>query len=117
MRGFNKVFLMGYLGSQPEVLVSKTGTNYAKLNMAVHRYKQASDGKWETLTEWHRIMVWGKKAELCSQHLSKGAPVAVEGHLSQHTVKDSEGREDRQTTITANEVHFLPNPKQVSLPL
>ncbi len=117
MRGFNKVFLMGYLGQPPELLVSKNGANYTKLSLAVHKALRSDDGTWETKTEWHRVMVWGKTAELCADHLHKGSALAVEGHLSQRKTKTTEGQEDIRTTIVASEVHFLPNPRQQTLPM
>lgn len=109
MRGMNRVFLMGYLGSSPELLVSKNGKNYTKINLAVSRRQRAENGEFENKTDWHRVVVWGKTAQNCCDHLERGAPVAVEGTLTQMKSIDSlKGTEFSQTLVTADEVHFLP---------
>ncbi len=116
MKGFTRVFLVGYLGSAPEMQKSKTGVSYTRLNVATHRSKQLEDGKWDTSTEWHKVTVWGPRAELCVNKLAKGAPLAIEGHLETYK-SEREGGPVSQVSIVANHVHFLPNPKQQSMKL
>jgi single-strand DNA-binding protein len=109
MRGMNRVFLMGYLGSSPELLVSKNGKNYTKINLAVSRRQRSENGEYENTTDWHRVVVWGKTAQNCCDHLQRGAPVAVEGSLTQlKSIDSTKGTESSQTLVTADEVHFLP---------
>lgn len=114
MKGFTRVFLIGYLGRDPELQTSKNGAPYTKLNVSTHRSRKLDDGKWDTSTEWHKIMVWGARAELCARSLSKGSPVAVEGYLESYKY-EREGGAVTQVAIVADHVHFLPNPKQQTL--
>ncbi len=116
MRGFTRVFLIGYLGGDPELQTSKNGSPYVKLSVSTHRSRKLENGKWENSTEWHKIMVWGSRAELCARSLAKGAPIAVEGYLESFKV-EREGGPVTQVAIVADQVHFLPNPKQKSLNL
>ncbi len=116
MRGMNRVFLMGYLGSSPELLVSKNGKNYTKINLAVSRRQRAENGEFENKTDWHRVVVWGKTAQNCCDHLERGAPVAIEGSLTQmKSIDSTKGTEFSQTLVTADEVHFLPRRKEAGL--
>lgn len=107
MYGVNRVFLVGYLGSDPQMSKSKNGKEYAKLNLATHRSSRMEDGEWRTTTDWHNVTVWGKRAETCSQHLKKGAKIMVEGFISNFERKNDDGETFRQTAITANNVEFF----------
>jgi len=111
MKGFNRVFLVGYVGGTPEIQKSRTGSPYTRLSVATHHSRKLEDGTWNTATEWHKVMVWGKKAELCAERLIKGAALAVEGHLESYQLERA-GEAFTQTSIVAEEVHFLPIPKQ-----
>ncbi len=116
MKGFTRVFLVGYVGGDPELQTSKGGSPYTRLSVSTHRAKKLEDGSWDTKTEWHKIIVWGARAELCARKLAKGSPIAVEGFLE--TFKyDREGGTVTLTNIVAEQVHFLPNPKQQNLRL
>jgi single-strand DNA-binding protein len=117
MKGFNKVFLIGYLGGDPELEMAKGGSPFTRLSLAVHRPHRNENGEWDSQTEWHRVMVWGKKAEICADHLQKGSPLAIEGHLSQYKREQEGGGTTTHTSIIAEEVHFLPNPRQAALPV
>lgn len=113
MRGINRVFLMGYIGSHPELLVSKNGKNYTKINLATTRRGRSDSGDWEDRTDWHRIVVWGQTAKSVCDHLQRGSPVAVEGCLTQiKSVDSAKGTESSQTLVTADQVHFLPRKKE-----
>lgn len=116
MRGINRVTLMGNLGSTPELLVSKNGKNFTKLNLAVTRRRRSSEtGEYEDKTDWHRVVVWGTHAQNCCSYLERGSAVAIEGSLSQmKTTDSSKGTESIQTFVTADEVHFLPRRKESS---
>ncbi len=114
MKGFSRVILIGYLGGTPELQTSKNGSNFTRLSVSTHRTRQQEDGKWNTSTEWHRVIVWGKRAEICVKHLTKGAPLAVEGILESYK-SEREGGTVNLTSIVAEHIHFLPNPKQQSL--
>jgi single-strand DNA-binding protein len=109
MQGFNRVFIIGYLGRPPELLTTKEGKPFAKMSVACHRARRGNDGQWETQTEWHRVTAWGKTAEQCAGFLDTGSPLAVEGHLSQYRPEVESGKPPViLTSIIADHVHFLP---------
>jgi single-strand DNA-binding protein len=122
MRGFTRVFMAGHLGQAPEMRVSKNGRNYAKFSLAVRHYVRNENGDLQSRTDWHRVMVWGKKAELVCTSLQKGAAIAVEGRLTQYTknqsadmsASDMNTSQASQTVtqIVADEVHFLNSKKE-----
>ena len=69
MNGINKVFILGFLGRDPEAVTAKSGSAYTKLNVATNRPWKNEDGKWVDKTDWHRVIVWGKRAEICATFL------------------------------------------------
>jgi single-strand DNA-binding protein len=107
MMGINRVFLLGYLGANPELQTTKLGKPFARLSMATHQRHKNEEGETQTTTQWHRIMVWGQVAELCKNYLQKGSPLAVEGSLSHFTGAREDGSPFSQTSITAHQVHFV----------
>ncbi len=112
MIGLNRVFLMGYLGADPEPRTTQNGKPYARLRLATtHRWKDAT-GKTKEVTEWHRVLVWGRRATNCQTYLHKGSPVAVEGEISSFK-SHREGAENQPpiVTIMAKEIHFIPSAK------
>ncbi len=98
MTGFNKIFIAGNLGRKPALHKSKNGKSFSFLQIATHRMSY-NEGTWDKKTDWHSVLVWGKKAELCERYLEKGSALAVEGFLENQT--------DNKTTIIAEDVHFL----------
>jgi single-strand DNA-binding protein len=72
MAGLNKVILVGNLGADPEMRYTASGTAVAKFSLATSRKFTGKDGQKQEKTEWHRIVAWGKLAEICGQYLSKG---------------------------------------------
>ena len=75
----NKVILVGRLGADPELKTLSSGQSVANFNIATSENWVDRDGQKQERTEWHRIVVWAKLAEVCRQHLSKGRQVYVEG--------------------------------------
>lgn len=105
MKSMNRVFLMGHLGHAPELMESKNGRPYARLNIATHRARpKGGDGESETLTDWHSVFVWGKQAEICAEHLQRGALVFVEGYISYWQATDEKLY---KSAIQADSVQFL----------
>lgn len=82
MRSLNKVILIGYLGANPELQISKAGKAYSRLRLATHRSFQNAEDQWETKTDWHSVFVWGPLAQRCCHDMQKGALVLVEGALT-----------------------------------
>lgn len=108
MKGVNRIFLMGRLGSEPKMQQTKSGRSFTALNIATNRQFKEANGATNTHTDWHRVTVWGQQGERCAQYLSKGQPVMVEGYLSTYERELPEGHKIQQTTITALSVEFLP---------
>lgn len=105
--GVNKVILIGRLGSDPEVRYTSAGGAVANFNMATNESWTDKSGQKQERTEWHRIVVWGKLAELCGQYLSKGRQAFVEGRLQTRDWADKDGVKRYTTEIVAQTVQFL----------
>jgi single-strand DNA-binding protein len=108
MAGVNKVILIGNLGRDPELRYTQSGQAVANFSLATsENWNDKTSGERIERTEWHRIVAWGKTAELCSQYLSKGRTVYVEGRLQTREYEDKEGIKRRTTEIVASNVTFL----------
>ena len=107
MSGINKVILIGRLGADPEVKTVGSGQQVARLSVATSENWTDKEGQKQERTEWHRIVVWGKLAELCGRFLAKGRQVYVEGRLQTRSWEDQQGAKKYTTEIVANTVQFL----------
>ncbi len=108
MSGVNKVIIVGRLGTDPELRYTPGGQAVAKLSVATSENWNDKQGQKQERTEWHRVVVWGKLAEVCGQHLSKGRQVYVEGRLQTRSWDDkTSGQKKYATEIVANTVQFL----------
>ena len=114
MNGINRVFILGYIGAQPELMTSKKGKPYVRLSVATHFNKRAEGGERESATTWHRVTVWGKNAELCRDRLTKGSALAVEGYLSRYTYEKEDGSDAQGFSVVARDVHFIGKKSGVS---
>ena len=95
----NKVILVGHLGRDPEVRSTQSGTPVANFTMATHRrWTNRETGERNEETEWHRIVVWGRQAEIAGQYLRRGRQVYVEGRLQTREWEDRQTGEKRWTT-------------------
>ena len=107
MSGVNKVILVGRLGADPETKTVTSGQTVCRLSVATSENWTDRDGQKQERTEWHRIVVWGRLAEICGQHLSKGRQVYVEGRLQTRSWEDQQGQKRYTTETVANTVQFL----------
>lgn len=107
MSGVNKVILVGRLGADPEIKTVGSGQSVARLSLATSENWTGKDGQKQERTEWHRIVVWGRQAENCAKHLSKGRQVYVEGRLQTRSWEDPQGQKKYSTEIVASTVQFL----------
>ena len=107
MAGINKVIIVGRLGQDPEVKTVAGGNTVARLNVATSENWNDKSGQKQERTEWHRVVVWGKLAELCGKYLSKGRQVYVEGRLQTRSWEDQQGQKKYTTEIVASTVQFL----------
>ena len=97
-KGINKVIIVGNLGSDPEVRYMQNGAAVAGFSVATSEsWKDKSTGEAKESTEWHRVVLFGKLAEVAGQYLSKGSQVYIEGQLKTKKWQDQQGQ-DRYTT-------------------
>ena len=108
-RAVNKVILVGNLGQNPEIRYTQTDSAVANLSIATSEsWKDKETGEQREKTEWHRIVYFGKLAEIAEQYLDKGSKVYVEGKLQTRKWQDKETGADRYTTeIVGNELTML----------
>lgn len=103
----NRVTLIGRLGNNPEMRYTGGGMAVANFNVATSENWNDKSGQKQERTEWHRIVVWGKLAELCGQYLTKGRQCYIEGRLQTREWEDKTGAKRYTTEIVANQVQFL----------
>jgi single-strand DNA-binding protein len=101
MSTLNKAMLIGRLGQDPEVRYTQSNTAVATLSLATNERYKDSNGEWQERTEWHRVVAWGRLAEICQQYLSKGSQVYVEGPIQTREWEDREGQKRYTTEIKA----------------
>lgn len=103
----NKVMLIGNLGRDPEVRHLENGAAVAKFSIATNeRYKDKA-GEYQTITEWHDIIMWRGLAELAERLLTKGKLVYIEGKLTTRKWQDQNGQDRRTTEVVANNFQIL----------
>ncbi len=107
MAGINKVIIIGNLGKDPELRHTPQGQAVANFPVATSESWNDKQGQKQERTEWHRVVVWGKLAELCGKYLSKGRKAYVEGRLQTRAWDDKDGQKRYTTEIIANTVQFL----------
>ena len=113
----NRVIIIGGLGKDPEVRYGASGAGICSLSVATSTsWVDKASGERKKETEWHNVTVFGKQAELCAEHLVKGAKVAVEGRLKTEEFTDKTGNKQRATKIIADNVEFLSPKEQDSTP-
>ncbi len=108
MASVNKVIVMGNLGRDPETRYSPDGGAITNIAVATSRqWKDKTSGERKEETEWHRIVFFGRQAEIAGEYLKKGRPVYVEGRLKTRKWQDKEGVERYTTEIVAEELQLL----------
>jgi len=108
MAGVNKVILVGNLGREPEVKHASNGTAIANLAIATSEsWKDKNTGEKVEKTEWHRVSVFGKLAEIAGQYLHKGSKVLIDGRLKLEQWTDSQGQKRSKHKIDAESVQML----------
>jgi len=103
----NKVILVGRLGQNPEVRYTPSGAAVANFSVATNETWVDKSGQKQERTEWHKVVVWGKLAELCGQYLTKGRQAYVEGRLQTRQWQDKDGQTKYTTEVQAQTVQFL----------
>ena len=110
MASVNKVILIGNLGRDPEVRFTQGGTPVANFTMATTERWNDPSGEKKEKTEWHRIVVWGKQAEIAAEYLKKGRSVYIEGSLQTREWTDRDGNKRYTTEVRAQRLQFLGRP-------
>ncbi len=107
-RGINKVILIGNLGQDPEVRFSPSGTAIANLNLATtDTWTDRQSGQRQERTEWHRLVLFNKTAEIAQQYLKKGSKIYVEGRLQTRKWQGQDGQDRYTTEIVVNDMQML----------
>lgn len=107
MASVNKVILIGNLGKDPEIRYMPSGDPIANVNIATTEVFKDRDGAKQERTEWHRVVFFGKLAEIVGQYLKKGRSVYVEGRIQTRKWQDQSGQDRYSTEIVANEMKML----------
>ncbi|MEM7674436.1 MAG: single-stranded DNA-binding protein [Myxococcota bacterium] len=107
MGTLNRVTLIGHLGADPELRYTASGAAVVNMRIATSEHWNDAKGERQERTEWHRIVVWGKSAESCSEFLRKGRSVCVEGRLQTREWNDQNQQTRYTTEIVATSVTFL----------
>jgi len=104
----NKVILIGNLGRDPEVRSTPSGQSVAEFSLATSYRRKDQDGNFQEQTEWHRVVCWGRQAEIAGQYLRKGKQIYVEGRLQTRSWDDKESGEKRyKTEVICENFKFL----------
>lgn len=108
MASVNKVILVGNLGADPETKYMPSGDAVTNLRLATtDRYKDKSTGEQKESTEWHRVSMFGKVAEIAGKYLRKGSSVYIEGRIRTRKWQDSTGADKYSTEIVADQMQML----------
>ena len=104
MNGLNKVMLLGNIGADPELRSTSGGQAVLKFRLATSESYLDRNKTRQDRTEWHNVVVWGKRAEALSKFLSKGSSVFVEGSLRTSSYEGKDGAKRYRTDVTASEI-------------
>ncbi len=107
MSSLNKVLLIGNLGSDPETRFTPSGAQVANFNLATSESWNDKNGQRQERTEWHRIVLWRRLAEIAGQYLKKGSKIYIEGKLQTRSWEDQQGQKRQTTEIVANTMKML----------
>ena len=107
MASLNKAFLMGNLTRDPELRYIPSGTAVATFTVAVSRVYKSPTGEKKEQVSFIRVVVWGRRAEVCGEYLSKGSPVFIEGRIQSRDWQTQDGQKRNTVEIVADNVQFL----------
>jgi len=107
-RGVNKAIILGSLGQDPDIRYTAGGAAVANISIATNeQWKDKESGEMQERTEWHRVVFFGRLAEIVGEYLRKGSQVYVEGRIQTRKWQDKEGQDRYTTEIVANEMQML----------
>ncbi len=114
MASLNRVLLIGNLGADPELSYTPSGTAKVSMRLATHEVWTNKSGEKGERTEWHRVIAWGRLAEICGEYLAKGRQIFVEGRLQTRSWEDRDGNKRWTTEIVATGMQMLGSPREAS---
>ena len=103
----NKVILLGRLGQDPELRYTPNGAAVTTLNLATNEVWKDNDGNKQERTEWHRVVLWRKQAEIAGEYLKKGNRVYIEGRLQTRNWDDKDGNKRYVTEVVADTMQLV----------
>ena len=107
-RGINKVIVVGNLGADPDTRAMPSGNQVTNISVATSEsWNDKETGERQEKTEWHRVVFFGRLAEIASEYLKKGSQVYIEGKLQTRKWEDKEGNERWTTEIVSNQMQML----------
>jgi len=111
----NSVRLLGNVGMEPEILTFDNGNKVAKISLATSEKRKDAQGKFTEITTWHRLVIWGKGAEIMQTYLHKGDKIAVEGRLTNREYEDKAGVKKNIAEIVVNDFTMLGGSKSTQV--
>ena len=106
----NRVQLIGRLGKDPIVNQASNGTNVARFTLATNDIYKDNEGKKVEDVQWHNIVVWGRKADVVKEYLTKGKEIAIEGKLAHRSWEDKDGNTRYISEVVVKELLMLSKP-------
>jgi single-strand DNA-binding protein len=103
----NKAILIGRLGKDPELRYTQSGSGVATFSLATDRQWKGQDGQKQRETTWHNIVVWGKRAEVVKEYLTKGQQIYIEGRIVNRSYDDKEGNKKYTSEVVLEDFAFL----------
>lgn len=107
MRGVNKAIILGNLGHDVEVRQTQNGNAVANVRIATNERWTDSNGQAKEHTEWHNIVLFGRRAEIAAEYLHKGSRVYIEGRMRTREWQDREGNDRKSTEVIADQLQFI----------
>lgn len=107
-RGVNKAILIGHLGKDPEIRYTQSGSAVANVSMATtEQWKDRQTGEQQERTEWHRLVFFGRQAEIVGEYLKKGSQIYVEGRIQTRKWQGQDGQDRYSTEVVVNDMQML----------
>lgn len=106
MSNVNKAIILGYVGQDPELKYTPNGVAVCNISVATTEKWKDSDGNKQERTEWHRVTLWKRQAEIAGEYLSKGSQVYIEGKLQTRSW-EKEGQKHYTTEIIASQINLI----------
>lgn len=107
MSSLNKAMIIGRLGQDPDVRYTQSNTAFATMSVATTEKYKDRNGELQENTEWHRVVTWGRLAEICQEYLKKGSLVYFEGPIQTREWEDKDGQKRYTTEIKALSMQML----------